>query len=91
MNGIKKAEKFVRNKEIEKDFNRLKRAFRDGGIKALPDFGKGNFSYQLLIGARRTSLECYHSCRTDRRDSWIAGEGSVKSMRRIISVKTENC
>ena len=39
LNGIKKAEKFVWNQEVEKDFVQLKEAFVQGGIQAFPDFG----------------------------------------------------
>ena len=39
LNGIKKAEKFVWNEEIEHDFVQLKEAFTKGGIQAFPDFG----------------------------------------------------
>ena len=42
MNGIKKAEKFLWNEEIERDFIELKKAFTEGGIQAFPDFGVGN-------------------------------------------------
>ena len=41
LNGIKKAEKFVWNEEIESDFIQLKEAFTKGGIQAFPDFGEG--------------------------------------------------
>ena len=39
LNGIKKAEKFVWNEEVERDFIKLKKAFTKGGIQACPDFG----------------------------------------------------
>ena len=39
LNGIKKAEKFLWNEEIERDFVELKKAFTEGGIQAFPDFG----------------------------------------------------
>ena len=39
LNGIKKAEKFVWNEEIEKDFVQLKEAFTHGEKQAFPDFG----------------------------------------------------
>ena len=39
LNGIKKAEKFVWNEEIEKDFVQLKEAFTHGGVQVFPDFG----------------------------------------------------
>ena len=42
MNGIKKAEKFLWNEEIERDFIELKEAFTEGGIQAFPDFGVGD-------------------------------------------------
>ena len=62
---IKKAEKFLPNKEIEQDFFELKRAFTEGGVQAFPDFGEGdpfilttdwskeNFK-SLIPGSRRT-------------------------------------
>ena len=42
LNVIKKAEKFLWNKEIEQDFIELKRAFTEGGIQAFSDFGVGD-------------------------------------------------
>ena len=42
LSGIKKAEKFLWNKEIEQNFIELKRAFTEGGIQAFPDFGVGD-------------------------------------------------
>ena len=42
LNGIKKGEKFLWNKEIEKDFMELKKAVTDSGIQAFPDFGVGD-------------------------------------------------
>ena len=41
LNGIKKAEKFLWDEEIEQDVNELKKAFTKGGIQAFPDFGVG--------------------------------------------------
>ena len=42
LNGVKKAERFLWNKEIEQDFVELKKAFTVGGINAFPDFGVGD-------------------------------------------------
>ena len=42
LNGIKKAEKFLWNKVIGRDFVELKRAFTEGGIQAFSDFGVGD-------------------------------------------------
>ena len=42
LNGIKKAEKFLWNEEIERDFVKLKKAFMEGGIQAFPDFRVGD-------------------------------------------------
>ena len=42
LKGIKKAEKFLWNEEIGRDFVELKRAFTKGGIQAFPDFGVGD-------------------------------------------------
>ena len=42
LNGIKKAEKFLWKKEIERDFIKLKKAFTKGGMQAFPDFGVGD-------------------------------------------------
>ena len=42
LNGIKKAEKFQWNEEIERDFVELKKAFMEGGIQAFPDFKVGD-------------------------------------------------
>ena len=42
VNGIKKAEKFLWNQEIERDFIELKKAFTKDGIQAFPDFGVGD-------------------------------------------------
>ena len=41
LNRDKKAEKFLWNKETERDFMELKRAFTEGGIQAFPDFEAG--------------------------------------------------
>ena len=38
LNRIKKAEKFLWNKDIEQDFVVLKKAFTEGRIQAFPDF-----------------------------------------------------
>ena len=40
--GIKKAKRFLWNKERERDFIELKKAFSKGRIQAFPDFGVGN-------------------------------------------------
>ena len=42
LNKIKKAEKFLWIEEIERDFIILKRAFKESGIQAFPDFGVGD-------------------------------------------------
>ena len=42
LNGIKEAENFLWNEEIERDFIELKRAFTEGGIQAFPNFGVGD-------------------------------------------------
>ena len=42
LNGIKKGEKFLWNKEIERDFIELKKAFAEGGIQAFLDFRVGD-------------------------------------------------
>ena len=42
LNGIMKAEKFLWNEEIGRDFVKLKRAFTKGGIQTSPDFGVGD-------------------------------------------------
>ena len=42
LNGIKKVEKFLWNKEKERDFVKLKKAFTEGEIQAFPDFGVGD-------------------------------------------------
>ena len=42
LNGIKKAEKFQWNEEIERDFVELKKAFMEGGIQAFTDFEVGD-------------------------------------------------
>ena len=42
LNGIKKVEKFLWNKEIERDFVELKKTFTDGWIQAFPDFWIGD-------------------------------------------------
>ena len=38
LNGIKRVDKFVWNKEIEQYFKELKKAFTEGGIQEFPDF-----------------------------------------------------
>ena len=45
LNGIKKEEKFLWNKEIERDFIGLKKKFTKGRIQAFPDFGLEIRSY----------------------------------------------
>ena len=45
LNRIKKAEKFLWNEKIERDFVRLKKAFTEGGIQAFPYFGVGDLSF----------------------------------------------
>ena len=42
LKGIKKAENFLWNEDIGKDFLELKRAFTEGGIQAFPDFRVGD-------------------------------------------------
>ena len=42
LNGIKKAEKSLWNKEIEQDFIKLKKAFTKAGIQEFPDFTIGD-------------------------------------------------
>ena len=41
-NRIKKAKKFLWNKEIDRDFVKLKKAFTERGIQAFPDLGVGD-------------------------------------------------
>ena len=41
-NGIKKAEKFLWNKEIEQDLIKLKKPFTESGKQAFLDFGVGD-------------------------------------------------
>ena len=41
LNGMRKTEKFLWDKEIEQDFVELKKAFTEGGIQAFPDFEGG--------------------------------------------------
>ena len=72
MNRIKKAEKFLWNKEIERDFFELKKAFTEGKIKALPDFGVGdlfilttNWSKENIMGVLsqvQDGKEWFHRC-----------------------------
>ena len=52
LNGIKKAEKFMWNKEIERDFMELKKAFTKGGIQAFPNFGVGDRFIQTTDGSK---------------------------------------
>ena len=42
LNGIKKADKFLWNKEIGQDFVELKRGFTEEGIQAFPNYGVGD-------------------------------------------------
>ena len=42
LNRIKKAEKFLWNEEIERDFVELKNAFTDSRVQAFLDFGLGD-------------------------------------------------
>ena len=87
LNGIKKAEKFVWNGEIEQDFVQLKEAFTKGGIQAFPDFGVG----APLVLTTHWSQEKNFKFRTEKRDSWDAGEGSAINTRGIIPVTKGNC
>ena len=73
MNGIKKAKKFMWNKEIEQDFINLKRAFTEGEIQAFPDFGAGD-PFILTIDWRKENIqECCCRSRTGRRDPQVLG------------------
>ena len=42
LNGIKKAENFLWNEEIERDFHRVKESIHRGGIQAFPDLWVGD-------------------------------------------------
>ena len=78
LNGIKKAEKFVWNEEIERDFIQLKEAFTKGGIQAFLDFGIGdpfilttNWSQENIAGVlshvqngKKIFLGCWGRSRT---------------------------
>ena len=46
LNGIKKAEKFMWNEEIEQDFIKLKKAFTKGRIQAFPESRISWFQFQ---------------------------------------------
>ena len=70
LNGIKKVEKLVWNKEIEQDFMKLKKSFTQGGIQGFLDFQVGDpFILTTDWRARRTSQECCLKCRTDKSNS----------------------
>ena len=63
LKGINKAEKLLWNKEIERDFVELKRAFTEGGIQAFPDFEVGDLvALDIIIGYFRPNkyLNSFH-------------------------------
>ena len=91
LNGIKKADKFLWNEEIEGDFIELKRAFTEGGIQAFPDFGVGDLFILITDWSKENIEGAFNRSRMGRRDSSAVGEESVTSTREIILVTKENC
>ena len=91
LNGIRKAEKILWNKEIEWDFIELKKAFTNSGIKAFPDFGAGDPFILTTDWSKENIMGCYLKYRTDRRDSLDFGEGSVINMSKNIPVIKGSC
>ena len=69
LSGIKKAEKFLWNKEIERDFLELKKAFTKGGIQAFPDFRVGDLFILTTDWSKENISGYYLKYRTERRGS----------------------
>ena len=90
LNGIKKAEKFLWNKEIEQDFVEMKIAFTEGGIQAFPNFGVGD-PFILTTDWSKENIAGVLSQVTDRKDSLDVGEESVTSTRETIQVTKVKC
>ena len=90
LNGIKKAEKFLWNEEIQRDFVMLREHSRREGYKLFPTLEYEIRSFKQLTGARRTLQESCPKSRTDRKDSLDVGEESVTSTRGIILVTKVN-
>ena len=91
MNGIKKAEKFLWNKEIERDFIELKKAFTKGGIQAFPDFGVGDL-FILTTDWSKENIRWVLSQVQNRQERFPGCWGeSLISMSGIIPVTRESC
>ena len=90
LNGIKKAEKFLWNEEIERDFVKLKRAFTKGRIQAFPYFGVGD-PFILTTDWSKENITGVLSQVQDGQERFLGGEESVTSTRGIILVTEVNC
>ena len=58
-------------------------------VRPLNPDQKGNLRDQIDEWIEQGA--CYHKFRTEKRDSWDAGEGSAINMRGIIPVTKGNC
>ena len=90
LNGIKKAEKFLWNEEIEIDFVKLKKAFTKRGIQAFPNFIVGDPFILTTDWSKENIAGVLSQVQNGKKDSWDAGEGSVTSTREIILVTKVN-
>ena len=84
LNGIKKAEKFLWNEEIERDFVELKKAFMEGGIQAYPNFGVGDPFILTTDWSKENIAGVLHRFKAEENGSWDAGEESATNTRRTI-------
>ena len=91
LNGIKKAEKFLWNEEIEQDFIELKKAFKEGRIQAFPDFEVGDL-FILTTDGSKESIAGVLSQVQNRQERFLGCWGrSVISMSGIIPVTRASC
>ena len=91
LNGIRKAEKILWNKEIEWDFIQLKKAFTDDGIQAFSDFRVGDLFILTLDWSKENIAGVLSQQQDGRGDSSDVGEGSVTSMSKTIPVTRRSC
>ena len=91
LNGIKKAEKFLWDEEIEHDFNELKKAFTKGGIQAFPDFGVQD-PFILTTDWRKENIIGVLFQVQDGPERFLKCWGrKVTNTREIMLVVKENC
>ena len=91
LSGIKKAEKFLWNKEIGQDFVELKRRFTEGGIQTFPNFGLGD-PFILTTDWSKENIEGVLSQVQDRLERFLGCWGrKCNQYRGIIRVTKVNC